>query len=69
MARLGLLSQPGAGERLQALEAVEDRVGPGPVGGEVQGDAAGVAGELPGDVQDPVAQPFGLVEPVFAVEA
>ena len=30
--------------------------------------SAGVAGELPGDVQDPVAQPFGLADPVLAVE-
>ena len=30
--------------------------------------AAGVAGELPGDVQDPVAQPFGFADPVLAVE-
>jgi hypothetical protein len=34
----------------------------------VEGHASGVAGELAGDVEDPVAQPFGLAEPVFTVE-
>ena len=48
------------GERLQALERAVDRCGPGPVGGEVQRGAAGVAGELSGDVQDAVAQPLGF---------
>jgi hypothetical protein len=47
-------------ELLQAFERLEDRAGPGPVGGEVQGGAAGVAGELPGDVEDPVAKPLGF---------
>ena len=65
--RGGLGSAVG-GERSQAFEGAEDRCGPGPVGGEVQGDVAGVAGELPGDVQDAVAQPFGLADRVLAVE-
>ena len=56
------------GERLEAFEGAQDRACPGPVGGEVQGRLAGVAGEVPGDVQEPVAQPFGLVELVLAVE-
>jgi hypothetical protein len=34
----------------------------------VQGEPAGVAGELAGDVQQPVAQSLGLAEAVFAVE-
>jgi hypothetical protein len=34
----------------------------------VEGDAPGVAGEMPGDVQDPLAEPFGFVDPVLAVE-
>ena len=48
------------GERLELLKRAKDRAGPGPVGGEVQRGPAGVAGELPGYVQDPVAQPLGL---------
>ena len=56
------------GERLEAFERAEDRAGPGPLGREVQRDPAGVAGELSGDVQDPVAQPFGFTGAVFAVE-
>src|SRR5204863_935587 len=52
-------------EGLEAFEGVEDRTGPGPVGWEVKGVAAGVVGELPGDVQDPVAQPFGFADPVL----
>src|SRR5204862_4418402 len=55
-------------QRLDAFERLEDRAGPGPVGGEVKGVAAGVVGELAGDVQDPVAKPFGLAGAVFAVE-
>jgi hypothetical protein len=34
----------------------------------VQGQAAGVPGELPGDVQDAVAQSLGFADPVLAVE-
>jgi hypothetical protein len=34
----------------------------------VQGEAAGVAGELAGDVQQPVAQSLGLADGVLAVE-
>ena len=34
----------------------------------MQRDAAGVAGELAGDVEDAVAQSFGLAALVFAVE-
>lgn len=45
---------------MEAFERLEDRAGPGPLGREVQRDPAGVAGELSGDVQDPVAQPFGF---------
>jgi hypothetical protein len=45
------------GERLEAFEGPEDRARPRPVGWEVEGDPAGVAGELPGDVQDPVVMP------------
>ena len=56
------------GERLELLERAEDRAGPGPVGGEVQRGPAGVAGELPGDVEDPVAQSLGFAEPVLALE-
>ena len=52
----------------QALERAWDRAGPGPVGGKVQCGSAGVAGELPGDVQDAVAQPLGLADLVLAVE-
>ena len=48
--------------------ALEDRGGPGPVGGEVQRELSGVAGELSGDVQDAVAQPLGLADLVLAVE-
>jgi hypothetical protein len=58
----GASDSAGCGECLEALEPVEDCVGPGPVGGEVERTAAGVAGQLPGDVQDPVAQPFGLAD-------
>ena len=50
------------------MKARRIALGPGPVGGEVQGRLAGVAGELSGDVQDAVAQPLGLAELVFAVE-
>ena len=53
---------------VEALERVEDRAGPGPVGGEVQGGLSGVAGDLPGDVQDAVAQPLGFCDGVLAVE-
>jgi hypothetical protein len=63
-----LVSSPRRGESLQSFEGEEDRAGPGPVGGELQRLAAGVAGELAGDVEDPVAQPFGLAHAVFAVE-
>lgn len=63
---MGLVSR--WGERLEAFERLEDRAGPGPLGREVQRDPAGVAGELSGDVQDPVAQPFGFTGAVFAVE-
>lgn len=48
------------GKRLEALERVQDRVSPGPVRGEVKCVAARVSGEVAGDVQDPVAQAFGL---------
>jgi hypothetical protein len=34
----------------------------------VQGAPAGVAGDLPGDVQDAVAQPLGFADGVLAVE-
>jgi hypothetical protein len=57
-----------SGERVEAFERAEDRGDPGPVGGEVQGALAGVAGEVPGDVQDSVAQPLGLACFVFPVE-
>jgi hypothetical protein len=56
------------GERAESLECVEDRVGPGPVGGEVQCGASGVAGDLSGDVQDAVAQPLWFCDGVLAVE-
>jgi len=56
------------GERLEAFERLEDRGGPGPVGGEVERGAAGVAGELAGDVQDPVAKSLGLADLVLGVE-
>ncbi len=56
------------GQRAQALERVYDRPDPGPVGGQVQRGFWGVAGELPGDVQDAVAQSLGFCEPVLAVE-
>jgi hypothetical protein len=56
------------GERLEAFERAEDRLGPGPVGWEVQGVAPGVVGELACDVQDPVAQPLGLADVVLAIE-
>ena len=53
---------------MESFEGAEDCLGPGPVGWEVQGGAPGVAGELPGDVQDPVAKPLGLTDPMLAVE-
>lgn len=56
------------GQRGEALERVGDRGGPGPVGGQVQRELAGVAGELAGDVQQPVAQALGLADAVLAVE-
>ena len=34
----------------------------------MEGGASGVAGELPGDVQDAVAEAFGLADAVLAVE-
>jgi hypothetical protein len=46
-------------ERLEVFERAEDGSARGPVGREVQRDEARVAGELAGDVQDPVAQPLG----------
>jgi hypothetical protein len=58
----------GRGECLEAFERAQDRSGPGPVGREVQGTLAGVTGEVPGDVQDSVAQSLGLADPVLAVE-
>ena len=64
----GPAGQPGAGSAWRRLNAWRIALGPGPVGREVQGDSAGVAGELPGDVQDPVAQPLGLADLVLAVE-
>ncbi len=54
-------------ERLEAFERAEDRGDPGPVGGEVQGGAPGVAGEWT-DVGITVSQPLGLTELVLAVE-
>lgn len=44
-------------DRLEASECAEDRVDPRPVGGQVEGHASSVAGELAGDVEDPVAMP------------
>lgn len=55
-------------EGLEVLEGLEDGAGPKPVGGEMQGDPGGVAGELRGHVQDPVAQPSRLADLLFAVE-
>ena len=56
----GLFSRAGG-----ALGGVRRRGGSRSAQGQSAGRcrvvAAGVAGELPGDVQDPVAQPFGLV--------
>jgi hypothetical protein len=45
------------GQRGEALERARDGAAPGPVGGQVQYEPAGVAGELAGDVQQPVAMP------------
>lgn len=56
------------GQRGEALERLGDGGGPGPVGGQVQRQLAGVAGELAGDVQQPVAQSLGLADGMFAVE-
>jgi len=56
------------GERGEAFEGAHDRGGPGPVGGQVQGAASGVAGELGGDVQQPLTQAFGFTDLVFAVQ-
>jgi hypothetical protein len=56
------------GQRGEALERVRDGGRPGPVGGQVQRELAGVAGELAGDVQQPVAQSLGLADGMFAVE-
>ncbi len=53
---------------MQALECPQDRAAAGPVGGEVQGGASGVAGDLPGEVQGAVAQPLGFAGGVLAVE-
>jgi hypothetical protein len=50
--RLGCCSA-GDGERAEPVEAVEDEAGPGCVGGQVQRDAAGVAGGLGGQGEDP----------------
>ena len=54
---------------MEAAEGVEDRGGPGPVGGEVKRVAAGVAGEVAGDVQDPVAQSFGFADSMLVLQA
>ena len=56
------------GQRGEALERLRDGGGPGPVGGQVQRELAGVAGEAAGDVQQPVAQALGFADAVLAVE-
>jgi hypothetical protein len=56
------------GQRGEALECPRDGGGPGPVGGQVQRELAGVAGEFAGDVEQSVAQPLGLADGVLAVK-
>src|SRR4051794_29787017 len=51
---LGMVVEEGwrsGGQRGETLERVRDGGGPGPVGGQVQREPAGVAGQAPGDVQ------------------
>ena len=69
---LGMVVEEGwrsGGQAGEAFERRGDGGGPGPVGGQVQRELAGVAGELAGDVQQPVAQVLGLADAVLAIEA
>jgi hypothetical protein len=56
------------GQRGEAFERAGDGGAPGPVGGQVQREPAGVAGQAAGDMQQAVAQSLGLAGGVVAVE-
>jgi hypothetical protein len=55
-------------ERAQALEGCEELLAPGPAARQVQTELAGVAGEPAGDVEEPVAEPFGFAAGELAAE-
>jgi hypothetical protein len=55
-------------ERAEACECLKERLAPGPAARQVQAQAAGVAGEPAGDVQQPVAEAFRFAAGERAVE-
>ena len=64
-----LVAQQSAGIDRRRVNAAASAVGPGPVAVELELGAAAVADDLAGDVQQPVAQPFGFGVGELAVKA
>ena len=65
----GWVGSGGTRDRPERVQGGSEVDGPGPVGGQVEGDAAGRAGEPPGKAEEPPAEGFGRHDPLPEAEA